>query len=39
MGAWPRYAKLTPPGAAGSTVYQNWAKTLPEGGRLVYTRS
>ena len=27
--AWPRDAKPTPPGAAGSTVDQNWAKTLP----------
>ncbi len=27
--AWPPDAKPTPPGAAGSTVDQNWAKTLP----------
>ena len=27
--AWPRDAKPTPPRAAGGTVDQNWAKTLP----------
>src|SRR5215472_17772571 len=27
--AWPRDAKPTHPGAAGGTVDQNWAKTLP----------
>ena len=27
--AWPRDAKPTPPGAAGSAVGQNGAKTLP----------
>ena len=33
--AWPREAKPTPPGAAGGTVDQNWAKlgqNLAEGG-------
>jgi len=27
--AWPGDAKPTHPGAAGGTVDQNWAKTLP----------